>query len=120
MAFGNQWQASSPREFRVLPMKKPSIQNILVPIDFSKMSIDAIGTAQCLADRSDAAIHLTHVHQFRYPGRIHGPGILGARTARIIRRASEQALGRTVKNNCQQIRIIFARPNTTENGRGSI
>ena len=54
-------------------MKKPSIQNILVPIDFSKMSIDAIGTAQYLADRSDAAIHLTHVHQFRYPGAFMGP-----------------------------------------------
>src|SRR6266540_624189 len=86
MAFGKQGQASSPREFRVLPMKKPSIQNILVPIDFSKMSIDAIGTAQYLADRSDAAIHLTHVHQFRYPGAFMGPVF------------SARELGRTVKN----------------------
>ena len=48
-------------------MKRPSIQNILVPIDFSEMSIDAIATAKRLARRFGAAIHLAHVHQLSYP-----------------------------------------------------
>ena len=48
-------------------MKNTNIQNILVPIDFSKMSIDAITTAKQLARRFGATIHLVHVHQFDYP-----------------------------------------------------
>ena len=48
-------------------MKPPSIRNILVPIDFSEMSIQAIEVAKQLAHRFDAAIRLAHVHQFGYP-----------------------------------------------------
>ncbi len=48
-------------------MKKPSIRNILVPIDFSKLSVRAIATAKWLAQRFGATIHLTHVHQWQYP-----------------------------------------------------
>jgi nucleotide-binding universal stress UspA family protein len=47
-------------------MKRTSIQNILVPVDFSEMSIDAIGTAKRLARRFGATIHLAHVHHFDY------------------------------------------------------
>jgi nucleotide-binding universal stress UspA family protein len=47
-------------------MKNLSIQNILVPVDFSEMSIDAIGTAKRLARRFGATIHLAHVHHFDY------------------------------------------------------
>jgi nucleotide-binding universal stress UspA family protein len=47
-------------------MKKPSIRNILVPIDFSKISIQALQTAKSLARHLDATIHLVHVRQFTY------------------------------------------------------
>ena len=48
-------------------MKKMNLRNILVPIDFSKMSIEAIETAKRLGQRFGAAIDLVHVHQFSYP-----------------------------------------------------
>ena len=54
-------------------MKKPSIRNILVPIDFSKLSVQAIATAKWLAQRFSATIHLTHVHQWQYPADFMGP-----------------------------------------------
>jgi nucleotide-binding universal stress UspA family protein len=54
-------------------MKKPSIQNIVVPIDFSNMSIQAITTASRLARRFGASIHLAHVRQFDYAGAFSAP-----------------------------------------------
>lgn len=61
-------------------MKKTNIRNILAPIDFSKISIQAIETAKRLAKRFNATIHLAHVHQFGYPatfmGRIFSAGEL--------------------------------------------
>lgn len=48
-------------------MKKLNIKNILVPIDFSKMSIEAIGAARNLAQRFGATIHLVHVYDSFYP-----------------------------------------------------
>ena len=47
-------------------MKTLSIQNIVVPIDFSKMSVQAIQIAKQLARRFRASIHLAHVRQFNY------------------------------------------------------
>jgi nucleotide-binding universal stress UspA family protein len=47
-------------------MKKLSIQNIVVPIDFSKMSVLALQIAKRLARRFGASIHLAHVRQFNY------------------------------------------------------
>lgn len=49
-------------------MKTQSIRNILVPIDFSKMSIQAIKTAIRLARQFGATIHLAHVRQFECAG----------------------------------------------------
>jgi nucleotide-binding universal stress UspA family protein len=54
-------------------MKRRSIRNILVPIDFSKMSIDAIKTAKRLAQRFAASIHLAHVRQFDYAAGFSAP-----------------------------------------------
>ena len=54
-------------------MKTPSIRNILVPIDFSPLSIQAIETAKGLAQRFNAAIHLAHVHEFYSPARFAPP-----------------------------------------------
>ena len=45
-------------------MKTLSIQNIIVPIDFSKMSMQAIQFAKQLGRRFGASIRLAHVRQF--------------------------------------------------------
>lgn len=55
-------------------MKKLDIQNILVPVDFSELSIQAIATAQRLARRSNATVHLVHVHEYYYPVGFMSPG----------------------------------------------
>jgi nucleotide-binding universal stress UspA family protein len=54
-------------------MKKLSIQNIVVPIDFSKMSVQAIQIARQLARRFGASIHLAYVRQFSYAGDLVAP-----------------------------------------------
>jgi nucleotide-binding universal stress UspA family protein len=54
-------------------MKKPAIRNVLVPIDFSGMSIEAIETAKQLAQRYDAGVHLTHVYQLEYLANFTAP-----------------------------------------------
>jgi nucleotide-binding universal stress UspA family protein len=54
-------------------MKKLNIQTIIVPIDFSKMSVQAIRTARQLARRFGASIHLAHVRQFNYAGDFVAP-----------------------------------------------
>jgi nucleotide-binding universal stress UspA family protein len=45
-------------------MKTTGIKNLLVPIDFSEMSIEAIKTARRLARRFGGSIHLAHVRHF--------------------------------------------------------
>jgi nucleotide-binding universal stress UspA family protein len=55
-------------------MKTLSIQNIVVPIDFSKMSVQAIQLAKQLARRFGASIHLAHVHGFSYAADFVAPG----------------------------------------------
>jgi nucleotide-binding universal stress UspA family protein len=47
-------------------MKTLNIQNIIVPIDFSKMSVQAIQIARQLARRFGASIHLAHVRHLNY------------------------------------------------------
>ena len=54
-------------------MKTPNIRNILVPVDFSPMSIQAIETAKGFAQRFGATIHLAHVHEFYCPARFNAP-----------------------------------------------
>jgi nucleotide-binding universal stress UspA family protein len=54
-------------------MKTLSIQNIVVPIDFSKMSVQAIQIAKQLARRFGASIHLAHVRQFNYAADFTAP-----------------------------------------------
>jgi nucleotide-binding universal stress UspA family protein len=48
-------------------MKTLNVQNIIVPIDFSKISMEAIGIARQLARRFGASIHLAHVRHLNYP-----------------------------------------------------
>jgi nucleotide-binding universal stress UspA family protein len=49
-------------------MKRAMIRNILVPVDFSEMSIQAIKTANRLALRFAGSIHMVHVRQFDCAG----------------------------------------------------
>jgi nucleotide-binding universal stress UspA family protein len=55
-------------------MKRTNIRNILVPVDFSEMSGPAIETAQRLAKRFGAAVHLVHVREYYYPVGFMVPG----------------------------------------------
>ena len=48
-------------------VKRLTIRQILVPIDFSETSIEAIPPAKNLARRFNASVHLVHVHWFDYP-----------------------------------------------------
>jgi nucleotide-binding universal stress UspA family protein len=48
-------------------VKRLTIRQILVPIDFSEMSIGAIQPAKNLARRFNASVHLVHVYWFDYP-----------------------------------------------------
>jgi nucleotide-binding universal stress UspA family protein len=59
-------------------MKKFTVQNILVPIDFSTISIAAITIAKRLAKRLDASIDVVHVNQFL------SPTALVARQSKIV------------------------------------
>jgi nucleotide-binding universal stress UspA family protein len=54
-------------------MKTLSVRNIVVPIDFSKMSVHAIQIAKQLARHFGASIHLAHVRQFDYAGDFVAP-----------------------------------------------
>lgn len=56
-------------------MKALTGRNILVPIDFSNLSILAIDTAKSLARRVGATVHLAHVHEFSYPFGLFEPGL---------------------------------------------
>ena len=47
-------------------MKKLKVRNIVVPIDFSKMSVEAIQIARQLARHFGASIHLAHVRHSNY------------------------------------------------------
>jgi nucleotide-binding universal stress UspA family protein len=73
MVFGNPCQAWQRGRVHGIFMKRPRIQNILVPIDFSKLSIQAIETAKRLAQRFAASIHLAHVRQFDYAAGFSAP-----------------------------------------------
>jgi nucleotide-binding universal stress UspA family protein len=55
-------------------MKKRDLKNILVPVDFSPISEGAIETAQRLAMRSGATVHLVHVHEYFYSVGFMTPG----------------------------------------------
>jgi nucleotide-binding universal stress UspA family protein len=54
-------------------MKTLNVQNIIVPIDFSNMSVQAIQIAKKLARRFGASIHLAHVRQFNYAADLMAP-----------------------------------------------
>jgi len=73
---GRFWQAVASRAAyasSVLNVKKLKIRNILVPIDFSKMSIQVIEPAKWLAERFGASLHLIHIHESDYSASLMVP-----------------------------------------------
>lgn len=54
-------------------MKRNDIRNILLPTDFSPLSIEAIEMAKGVARYFGATIHLAHVHHEQYPATFMGP-----------------------------------------------
>jgi nucleotide-binding universal stress UspA family protein len=64
---------SEPRIHTMSVMKDAHIQEILVPIDFSKMSIEGIEAAKRLGQRFGATIHLGHVYELPYPAEFMAP-----------------------------------------------
>jgi nucleotide-binding universal stress UspA family protein len=54
-------------------MKELSIKNILVPIDFSELSIRAIDAANRLAKRFGSTLHMINVQEPLYPATYFGP-----------------------------------------------
>ena len=52
-----------------------TIQNILVPIDFSETSLCGLAPAKGLARRFGATVHVTNVHEPYYPGSFFEPQI---------------------------------------------
>jgi nucleotide-binding universal stress UspA family protein len=61
---------SRERKQLVSPQKgiqRLTITSILVPLDFSPASFNALDFALPLAERFDASVHLVHVFDFDYP-----------------------------------------------------
>ncbi len=69
--FRKRRRASAGGCTHIFNMKTEGI--ILVPIDFSELSIQAIDTAKRLAHRFGASVHLAHVHHWQYPTDFMGP-----------------------------------------------
>lgn len=83
--------------------KKLGIKNILVPIDFSKMSIQGIETAKRLGRSFGAAVHLAHVWEPLYAKGFAAPAIAWgefppAYTEETGRQLAEQM--KTVASKC--------------------
>ena len=55
------------------PMKKAHIKNILVPVDFSSLSINALRVAQRFARQFGATVHLANVQVYSYPAGSFAP-----------------------------------------------
>jgi nucleotide-binding universal stress UspA family protein len=78
-------------------MKKNIIRNILVPIDFSKISVQTIETAKRLADRFGANIHVAHVHHWQYPADFMGPLALRGKARTSFEEHRRQTLTEELK-----------------------
>jgi nucleotide-binding universal stress UspA family protein len=71
--FANRCEARQRGQVDVMAMKAPTIRNILVPIDFSNMSTEAVKTAVRLGRRFTASIHLAHVRPLEYAAGFSAP-----------------------------------------------
>jgi nucleotide-binding universal stress UspA family protein len=86
-------------------MKKPWIRNILVPIDFSRMSIDSVAKAKSMAQEFGAAIHLAHVHHQQYAVTFMGPVLSSGEPATSFEEHRKRALRDELKDVARQNRL---------------
>jgi nucleotide-binding universal stress UspA family protein len=77
-------------------MKTKGVRNVLVPVDFSKMSTHAIETAKRLAGRLGAGVHLAHIHHWQYPTEFLGP-VLSAGRPVSFEEHQQKTLGEELK-----------------------
>src|SRR5450432_354265 len=70
--------------FAPTDVKEPGIKHILLPIDFSRMSIQGIETAKRLGRRFGAAIHIAYVNEPAYPAGFMGPPVAWGRIPGVI------------------------------------
>jgi nucleotide-binding universal stress UspA family protein len=69
------------------------IKKILVPLDFSRASMEALDYAVSVAEQFHAAIHLIHVHPTGEPSPVPGAGHLLLQSAEAIERLNEELTG---------------------------
>ena len=77
--------SANPLEFK--------IERILVPLDFSPASTEALDYAVSLAKQFRAAIHLVHVYPPDEPSSVPGAGHLLLQSAEAIERLNEELTG---------------------------
>ena len=87
-------------------MKKPWIRNILVPIDFSRMSIESIAKAKSMAQEFGAALHLAHVHHRQYPVTFMGPVLSSGGPITSFEEHRERALRDELKEVARQNNLL--------------
>jgi nucleotide-binding universal stress UspA family protein len=84
-------------------VKKLTICQILVPIDFSELSIRAITTAKNLAQRFESTVHLINIQQPFYPAMFAGAGapvpVSSIETAEELRKSAAQRLQALAKEH---------------------
>jgi len=91
----------------VLNVKKLKIRNILVPIDFSKMSIQVIEPAKWLAGRFAASLHLIHIHESDYSASLRVPASPFSVTP--FEQEAKESVGRELNALAQKYGVPAAR-----------
>lgn len=94
MVFGKQSGVRRHRPVHGVGMEKSTIRNILVPVDFSGMSIQAIETAKRLARRFNGSVHLVHVYQIDYPAGFMAPPIWSMQPSIAAQEQHKQVLAK--------------------------
>ncbi len=86
---------------QTLTMKKPRIRNVLVPVDFSALSIEAIQEAKKVAQASTATIHLAHVFHAQYPIGFMGPILTAGEPAVSFEEHQQKSFGEELEKVAQ-------------------
>jgi nucleotide-binding universal stress UspA family protein len=117
IAFHKQRQVNRPFLIDFVAMKKMNLRNILVPIDFSKMSIKAIETAKRLGQRFGATIHLAHVHHWQYPADFVGPVLSSGFLPESFQEDRNRQLANSLKASRREPDFLRRNKRTSEQAR---
>jgi nucleotide-binding universal stress UspA family protein len=83
-------------------MKTPLIQTILVPIDFSPLSIKAVAEARRVAEHFGAVIHLAHIAPQHYPAEFMGPVITSGKVVESFEEHQQKSLSEQLEEVARQ------------------